>query len=411
MSDNSKKIIDEADALLEIGKIEKQLLSTHELLESHIETANAELKDVGDTSVETKQALDKLAEKAIELADRLDDMEQRQATRLDDHEVEKTAGEILFADEDVQQVCRKRAGTATVEVKAAIVNAPSLGLAQPLTAGTRLERVIKEPDRPLRIRDILPRGNTDSNVVWFPKEDTFTSAADVVRDTSASPIVAAENITKPESSLTFTSDSEDVVTIAHFIPVSVQALDDSSFLQSYVNSRLSYGLALKVEDQLLNGTGVTGYINGLWTDKTAWSGLPSPQGNIINNFDVIRDASRQAEVANHMPTTVILNPADWCDMELQKDTQNNYLIANPQALIDNRLWGMQVIRSNSMTATRFLVLDPMVAQVWERENASLAISFEDSTNFQKNMATLRAEERLALTIYTPSGNIGGTLPF
>jgi HK97 family phage major capsid protein len=410
MSDPNK-IIDQTDATLAIGKVEEQLLETHGLLEKHIESANAELKEVGETSIETKSAIDKLSEKAIELADRLADMEQRQATKLDDHEEFKSAGEIFFGDEDVQAVCRKRAGSAQIELKAAIVNAPSLGLAQPLTPGTRLDRVIKEPDRPLRIRDILPRGTTNSNVVWFPKENVWTSAADVVRDTSVSPIVAAENVTKPESSLTFTSDSEDVVTIAHFIPVSVQALDDSSFLQSYVNSRLSYGLALKVEDQLLNGTGVTGYINGLWTDKTAWSGVPSPQGNIINNLDVIRDACRQAEVANHMPTVVILNPADWCDMELEKDSQNRYQIANPQAMIDRTLWGKRVVVSNSMTATRFLVLDPMVAQVWEREAASLAISFEDSTNFQKNMATLRAEERLALTIYTPSGNIGGTLPF
>jgi HK97 family phage major capsid protein len=407
----ANQTIDHADALLEIGKVEKQLLSTHELLESHIETANAEIKQVGESSVETKSSIDKLAEKAIELGDRLEAMEQRQLTRISDDAPDKSAGELLVADESVQNVMRKRAGTATIEVKAAIVNAPSLGLAQPLTPGTRLDRVVKEPDRPLRIRDILPRGTTTSNVVWFPKEDTFTNAAEVVRDTSASPIVAAENITKPESSLTFTSDSEDVVTIAHFIPVSVQALDDSSFLQSYVNSRLSYGLALEVEDQLLNGTGVTGYINGLWTDKTAWDGLPSPQGNILNNLDAIRDAKRQAEVGNYTPTHVILNPADWCDMELEKDSQNRYQFSHPQNVIDQRLWGMTTVISNSQTATRFLVLDPMVAQVWERESASLAISFEDSTNFRDNMATLRAEERLALTVYTPGGNIGGTLPF
>ena len=77
-------------------------------------------------------------------------------------------------------------------------------------------------------------------------------------------------------------------------------------------------------------------------------------------------------------------------------------------MADPRLWGMQVVVTNSQTAGTFTVLDPMTFQIFDREDAAVEISYEDSTNFQKNMATIRAEERLALVAYSTSGCIKGT---
>ena len=402
---------EQVQEVLDIKAVEKQMLETHQALEGFIEKSNKEIEETKSASAETKGAIDKLSEKAVELADRLADMEQKQATRFEDAaEESKSAGELLVESEEFKHMLEHKRGGARVEFKTAIVNAPSLGMAQPLVAGDRLNRVWHEPNRVLRIRDVLPQGRTSSNVVFFPKENAFTNNAAVVRNTSASPIVAAENVTKPESALTFTSDSEEVVTIAHFIPISKQALDDSDFLASYVNNRLMYGLKLTEENQFLNGTGVTGYITGINTGATAYAQADSP--NIYDDsLEYIRDMKRQAEQANYMPDVVVLNPKDYSDLELKREASNGQFIVGMPigSSIGATLWGMRVVVSNSQSAGTATVFDSNTYQIFDREDAAVEISYEDSTNFQKNMATVRAEERCAFVCYSTSGTIKATI--
>ena len=397
--------MEHVEQVLDLKAVEAQMLDTHKTLEGFIAKSNQEIEATGKASTETKAAVDKLSEQAIEIADRLAELEQKQSKRFDAEPEAKTPGDALVESDEFKTMMQHKRGGARVEFKTAIVNAtPAMNT--PLVAGQRLAGVVAEPNRALRIRDVMQVGRTTSNLIFFAKENVFTNAAAVVRNT-ASPVVAAENITKPEAALTFTSDQEAVVTIAHFIPVSKQALSDSAFLASYVNSRLMYGLKLTEDDQLLNGTGVTGYITGLNTGATAYAQADSPQ-SYSTNLDYIRDAKRQCQTSNYEPDVVILNPKDWSDIELQKETGGLYIVGNPLSSLGNSLWGMRVVISNTQTAGTFTVHASQSAQIWDREDANVEISYEDSTNFQKNMATIRAEERLAFTVYNVLGTVKGT---
>jgi HK97 family phage major capsid protein len=261
----------------------------------------------------------------------------------------------------------------------------------------------------LTLRDILPSMPTNSNLVEFTRENAYTNNAGPQRDT-ASPLAAIENVTKPESAITYTLATVPVVTLAHFIPISKQLMNDSPMLAAYIGGRLMYGLKLKEETSLLLGTGTGGEISGLQVGTTAYT-VESPQ--LTNEIDIIRDAITQAQVAEYSPNFIVLNPADWDSIQRRKtgiSGDQTYVYGNPhESWAASSVWGLTPIVTNSQTAGKFLLGDTNACMVFDREQASVEASWEDSVNFQKNMVTIRAEERLALAKFRLEAFIYGSL--
>ena len=401
MTDNAR--IDGVQEVLAVKAIEKQMLDTHNALESWMTKSAGELEVAKTVANETKGAVDKLAEKAIELGDKLAELEQKQAQRFDEVPQAKSIGDQVVESDNFKALLQRKTGMARIELKTAIINSYSLGMAQPLVPGDRLDMVWHEPNRPLRIRDVIPAGRTSSDVVWFPKENVFTNSA--AHQVGGSPTVQTDNTSLAESAITFTNDSEQVCTLGHFIPVSLQALGDSNFLSSYINNRLMYGLKLKEETELLTGAGTLGTISGINTNATAYAQAFSPH-SYDQDIEYIRDARRQLEVANYQPSVIILHPANYAALELRRETNSGqFIVGDPRGAGLGSIWGLRVVVSNSQTSGTATLLDPQVFQIFDREDAAVEVSFEDSTNFQKLMATVRAYERLAFVSYSTLGAV------
>src|SRR3546814_2014836 len=110
----------------------------------------------------------------------------------------------------------------------------------------------------------------------------------------------------------------------------------------------------------------------------------------------------QAALAEFPATGHVLNPIDWAEIELTKITDGGYLFANPQNDSQPRLWGLPVVETQAMTAGNFLTgAFRLGAQIFDRQDARVEVSTEDSDNFRKNLVTILAEERLALAVYRP----------
>jgi HK97 family phage major capsid protein len=222
-------------------------------------------------------------------------------------------------------------------------------------------------------------------------------------------LAAVENQTLPESAITFTLATTPVVTLGHFIPLSQQVLGDSPMLSAHVNGRLSYGLKLKEETQLLSGLGTGRELSGFQTQGTAYT-PESPQ--LTNEIDIIRDAITQAQVAEYSPNFIVLNPADWDSIQRLKvgSSDERYVYGNPNnSWMATPIWGLMPIVTNSQTAGTFCLGDSNAAAIYDRQQASVEASMEDSTNFQKLMVTLRATERLAFAVYRTEAFIYGSL--
>ena len=384
-----------------LAETQGTLLNTTKELKSWMEKANGEIAAAKAVEGETKSAMEKLSAKAGELTEKCLELERKLSAGVEDRQqAAETVGSMLVKSDAFQAMAQGRSKFARIELKTAIVNAT--GQNQPLVADMRVPGIITTPNRVLTIRDVLPVGRTSSNLVQYTRENVFTNNAGAQYSSPN-----RENVTKPESAITFTLANAPVVTLAHFIPVSRQVLDDAPQLESYVNSRLTYGLKLEEEDQLLNGSGTSGNIGGILASGNFTAYDQAATGD--TRLDTIRKAILQAQLSEFTADTVVLNPSDWASIELLKATDGQYIMANPMDMAGPRIWGKRVVATNSIASGTFLVgAMSMGAQIWDRMDAAVQISYEDGDNFKKNMATLLAEERLALTVYRPSAFIKGT---
>lgn len=392
----------EKSPVTELKQFEAELIQTQELLEKHIEKANGQIEETGEHTTEVKNAVEKLAEQVVTMTDRCTDLEQKINEGWQGEKDEQfDLGKHVAESDAIKSYLAGTHEKARIEVKTAIINAT--GQNQPLVAADRLAGINTTPNRVLRMRDVMSVGRTSSNLIEYAKENVFTNNAGP--QVSGSP-EAFENVTKPESAITFTLATEPVTTLAHWIPVSKQVIADSPQLQSYINGRLMYGLKLKEDTQILLGTSINGELSGVYAGRTAYS-MDSPL-SYTTKLDVLRDAIAQVHASEFMPNAIVLNSADWADIELAKDSNLRYLFANPQSAASPNLWGLPVVVTNSLTSGVFLVgAFDMACQLWDREDATVEVGL-NSDNFVKNMVTILAEERLALTIFRATGLVGGT---
>ena len=107
------------------------------------------------------------------------------------------------------------------------------------------------------VRDLFRSQAVQDSSIEIIREDVFTNNAD---------FQSAELATKAESDITYTNETIAVKTLAHFIRASRQILADAPRLRGEIDSRLTYGLNLKGDEQLLYGDGTGQNFTGLMVD-------------------------------------------------------------------------------------------------------------------------------------------------
>ncbi|HDU1533242.1 phage major capsid protein, partial [Klebsiella pneumoniae] len=153
--------------------------------------------------------------------------------------------------------------------------------------------------------------------------------------------------------ITFTKETANVKTIAHWIQASRQIMDDAPALESYLNSRMMYGLALVEENQMLNGDGTGDNLQGLNVVANDYETTLNAAGD--TGADVLAHAIYQVSLSEFEADGIILNPADWHRIALLKEANGNYILGGPQAFASKVLWGLPVVSTTAQTAGKFTV--------------------------------------------------------
>lgn len=393
-----------ADVLKEQVKgIVKNITAEHnDQIMQTLEKYNKEQEAQGKASKETTELLVKLTEQHAELeakqdeaAQQLIDFSQKLTEGFDGQGKRKSLGEKITEHEMFKAFQLGQNKKVTMEFKNTILTESG----SPATPDGHLvdhDRVgfVPMAFRSLNILDLIPTGTTTSDVIKFGKENTITNAA----------AETAQGAEKPESTITYSSDTENVETIATWLKVAKQALRDAPMLQSSINARLGHMVRHRLQQQIISGDGTSPNLSGLettgnHTDYTAVTGDSA--------LDSINRMKYAVLGADYEANLVILNPADWGAIERTKSDSSSEQYAYSDGAgvnyVNNGLtalaWGMPVALTNDLTATRGIVMDRFACQLFMRENLRIEMSDSDDDNFTKNLITVLAELDAAFAVY------------
>ncbi|WP_112674178.1 phage major capsid protein [Agrobacterium tumefaciens] len=388
-----------------IGELGTSLASIKEQVGNLATDFTTKLAANGEVSAELKEKTDKALSELGDVTTRLGEMEKRAARENEIGENEqKSLGDLVIDSSEFKAGMLTGASRGSIRVKAdraAITSANTTvgaGRSQgtSLVPGARVPGIFGLPERQLTIRDLVLPGQTASSSIEYVKETGYTNNAAPVAETTA----------KPYSDLTFDMTSAPVRTIAHLFKASRQILDDAPALRSYIDGRARYGLRFAEENQLLNGSGTGQNIHGLVPQATAFN--PAFAAADETGIDRLRLAVLQVVLAEYPATAFVLNPIDWAKIELTKDAGGNYIIGNPQGSLTPTLWNLPVVSTQAMAAGEFLTgAFSFAAQIFDRMEIEVLLSSENVDDFEKNMFTIRAEERLAFAVYRPESFVTG----
>lgn len=368
--------------------IEDSVKATQEKLSAQLEAAMAkhaeEIQLHGKASEEAKAELKELStrfEKTVtELSQKMDGYKSGVlATPV-------SAGEEFVKSEMFKQLVEGNREKVRIEVKNTVTSGG--------TTVFPMQRpgVIAGDFAPVTIRQALRSIPVSTNMVNSLRELSWTNSAAEVSQGAA----------KPESDVTFEQYNVPITTVAHWLKVSNQLLQDAPAITAYINTRLRDGLEQRIDGQLLNGNGTSPNLSGL-TDSGNFTAYTASSSDLL--VDAINRAKYSMWARGRMPDTVIVNPADWGAMERTREGSGSgaYLYGMPGQMAGMNPFGLNVILSNNMTQGNFLVAAlASSAVLYERVGAVIEAGFVND-DFQRNLLTLRAEERLGLGVDAPSG--------
>lgn len=244
---------------------------------------------------------------------------------------------------------------------------------------------------PTTLLPYIPRSTTDTDAVeWV--EFTGTNAAAPV----AQAIDQATGL-KPESSMTFAVKQLPVQTIAHWIAATRQAIQDASRLSDMIDQFLRSGIETVLENQILNGDGTAPNLRGIMNTV----GINTVAPTAIPYTEAIHAGISAILADGYQPNLVVMNPADFGNVRLAKDTTNNYYYGPPSQVGPTTMWGLPILQTPRLAAGFALVGDFQQCTLWVREGVVVTASSEHADFFIRNLVAVLAEGRWAFGVMAP----------
>lgn len=247
----------------------------------------------------------------------------------------------------------------------------------------------------LTFLDLIPKGTTDSNSIEYVQVQAIPNTSGPV----------AEGAVKPEVGLALEDATAPVRTIAGWIKVNRQAMDDMAGLATLINTLLPYDVRRSIENQILTGDGTGQNLRGIYNT----SGLGAPEFVVGDNpADAILRAMTVVILSDADPNFVAANPLTWQDILLMREDTGAgprtgaYVAGGPFSIHAPTIWGLTLTANRTIPQATPLVGDSMGATLLFREGVNVKTSDSDQDDFVRNRVTVLAEARVAFPVWRPA---------
>jgi len=355
-----------------IDAMKNDTVSKAELIE--VLSAVKDLETKGEEVAKLKANVEELALQVLEL----------ETKGVPSNTPENIGTLLKEKSEELKAMKEKSGASVQITLKAAGTMALSTNTTGQIPQAEREAGITRIVRRNPFILELVNVGTIMSNVwEWVEQKNADGGAA-----------MTAEGAAKSQADFDLVVASANVKKVTAYIKVTKEMLDDVELMRSEIDQELTELINLKIDDQLLNGTGLTVNLTGITTNATAWAAgafalsIPTP-----NKWDVLRTAINQVRVNLFEPTYIVMHPTDVTSMELSKGTDGHYILPPFASQDGTNVAGIRVVANTGVTIDKFLVGDFTKSGVRFKEGLTINVGYEND-DFTKNLVTILAEARL-----------------
>ena len=230
---------------------------------------------------------------------------------------------------------------------------------------------VQAPRTPTPLLDNVNRVQVTSNAIDYVSWAITSGGAAVVPEKSPKPAI--------EFAPSVTSDSLD--NIAAYTQLTRQLIEDAPSVRDMINGELVREILRKEEEEVASAIGAATLASAGGEDLLA----------------AIRVGVGTVQSAGYSPNAVLLNPADWADLD---NTVMGGTLNGP--VVRANFWGLTPIPSTVQAAGTAIVGDFRTAVTqFYRSQVALYITDSHAETFLSNVFTLLAERRSLAAVVRP----------
>ena len=257
-------------------------------------------------------------------------------------------------------------------------------------ATTYDKRLVEAARTQLVVRDLFASENITGSTLVYLVEGAMEGSPDVVAEGAAKPQI---HFADPEPKTVSLSK------IAAYIKESDEYITDFPFLESAINGRLLYELGLAEQNMIVEDLVGT---SGIQSDSTSWTDQTTATALAELILQAIMDVQNASGFA---ADAVMINPADWFALRTAKTATGEYFGGGFFGAQDvPNIWGVPVCVTTAVAAGSIVVgAYKTCASIVTNGGVSVDAVNTNEDDFNHNLMTIRAEERLALAVRRPAG--------